>query len=144
MRDSVNVAEIPPIIAQWIAQVRKPSHHGKVRGSNPTWASRLPLSVLGQPGSIPALVLPSGGMAARHRKGATAERFLSFSFYLLDTNYHRSFHPGRRCIECMLTLRQGLERCHSIKRSALVVFLDLKCAFDCRLSETLAVSGNQR
>ncbi|KER25926.1 hypothetical protein T265_06730 [Opisthorchis viverrini] len=50
----------------------------KVRGSNPTSATRLPLSRLGQPGSIPALVLPSGGMAARHRKGATAERFLSF------------------------------------------------------------------
>ncbi|KAG5446845.1 hypothetical protein CSKR_101027 [Clonorchis sinensis] len=46
----------------------------KVRGSNPASASRLPLSRLGQPGSIPALVLPSGGMAARHRKGATAER----------------------------------------------------------------------
>ncbi|GAA53872.1 ATP-dependent RNA helicase DDX1, partial [Clonorchis sinensis] len=30
---------------------------------------------LGQPGSILALVLPSGGMAVRHRKGATAERF---------------------------------------------------------------------
>ncbi|GAA51219.1 histone H2A, partial [Clonorchis sinensis] len=29
---------------------------------------------LGQPGSIPALVLPSGNMAVRHRKGATAER----------------------------------------------------------------------
>ncbi|GAA51781.1 hypothetical protein CLF_106788 [Clonorchis sinensis] len=64
----------------------------KVRGSNPTSASRLPLSRLGQPGSIPALVLPSGGMAARlgkptlvlpsggvaarHRKGVTVERFL--------------------------------------------------------------------
>ncbi|GAA55658.1 hypothetical protein CLF_108583 [Clonorchis sinensis] len=47
----------------------------KVRGSNPTSASRLPLSRLGQPGSIPALVQPSGGMAVRHRKGATAERF---------------------------------------------------------------------
>ncbi|KAG5444076.1 hypothetical protein CSKR_104237 [Clonorchis sinensis] len=46
----------------------------KVRGSNPTSASRLPLSRLGQPGSIPALVQPSGGMAVRHRKGATAER----------------------------------------------------------------------
>ncbi|KER21989.1 hypothetical protein T265_09819 [Opisthorchis viverrini] len=46
-----------------------------VRGSNPTSATRLPLSRLGQPGSIPALVLPPGGMAARHRKGATAERF---------------------------------------------------------------------
>ncbi|KAG5452098.1 hypothetical protein CSKR_107924 [Clonorchis sinensis] len=31
-------------------------------------------SRLEQPGSIPALVLPSGGMAVRHRKGATAER----------------------------------------------------------------------
>ncbi|KER23880.1 hypothetical protein T265_08342 [Opisthorchis viverrini] len=45
------------------------------RGSNPASASRLPLSRIGQPGSIPALVLPSGGMAVRHRKGATAERF---------------------------------------------------------------------
>ncbi|KER22556.1 hypothetical protein T265_09386 [Opisthorchis viverrini] len=49
----------------------------KVRGSNPPSATRLPLSRLGQPGGIPALVLPSGNMAARHRKGATAERFLS-------------------------------------------------------------------
>ncbi|KER33773.1 hypothetical protein T265_12543, partial [Opisthorchis viverrini] len=45
----------------------------KIRGSNPTYVSRLPLSRLGQPGSIPALVLPSDGMAARHRRGATAE-----------------------------------------------------------------------
>ncbi|KAG5450259.1 hypothetical protein CSKR_112437 [Clonorchis sinensis] len=29
----------------------------------------------GQPGIILALVLPSGSMAARHRKGVTAERF---------------------------------------------------------------------
>ncbi|GAA56584.1 hypothetical protein CLF_111138, partial [Clonorchis sinensis] len=34
---------------------------------------------LGQPGSIPALVLPLGGVAARHRKGVTAERFDSFN-----------------------------------------------------------------
>ncbi|KAG5441967.1 hypothetical protein CSKR_110774 [Clonorchis sinensis] len=46
----------------------------KVRGSNPTSASQLPRSRFGQPGSIPALVLPSGGMAAAHRKGVTAER----------------------------------------------------------------------
>ncbi|KER27015.1 hypothetical protein T265_05847 [Opisthorchis viverrini] len=38
----------------------------KVRGSNPIFASRLPLSRLGQPGSIPALVPPSGGTAARN------------------------------------------------------------------------------
>ncbi|KAG5446880.1 hypothetical protein CSKR_102254, partial [Clonorchis sinensis] len=34
-----------------------------VRGSKPTYASRLALSRLGQPDSIPALVLPSAGMA---------------------------------------------------------------------------------
>ncbi|KAG5448643.1 hypothetical protein CSKR_104073 [Clonorchis sinensis] len=46
----------------------------KFRGSNPTCASRLPLSRLGQTGSIPALAQPSDGTAVRHRKGATAER----------------------------------------------------------------------
>ncbi|KAG5448424.1 hypothetical protein CSKR_109968 [Clonorchis sinensis] len=34
-----------------------------------------PVKTLGQPGRILALVLPSGGMAARHRKGVTAEQF---------------------------------------------------------------------
>ncbi|KAG5453070.1 hypothetical protein CSKR_106236 [Clonorchis sinensis] len=56
-----------------------------VRGSNPTSASRLPLSRLGQPDSIPALVLPSGGMAGRHRKGAIADRYC----------FHT--HPVQRC-----------------------------------------------
>ncbi|KAG5447292.1 hypothetical protein CSKR_106179 [Clonorchis sinensis] len=51
-----------------------------VRGSKPTSASRLPLSRLGQPGNIPALVLPWGGMAARHRKGVTAEQLLLLLF----------------------------------------------------------------
>ncbi|KER33083.1 hypothetical protein T265_00981 [Opisthorchis viverrini] len=36
--------------------------------------------LLGQPGSVPALVLPPGGMAARHRKDVTAERF---TFYFI-------------------------------------------------------------
>ncbi|KER25227.1 hypothetical protein T265_07268 [Opisthorchis viverrini] len=49
-----------------------------VSGSNPTSASRLPLSGLGQLGSIQALVVPLGGMAVRDRKGATAERFFSW------------------------------------------------------------------
>ncbi|KER21563.1 hypothetical protein T265_15059, partial [Opisthorchis viverrini] len=40
----------------------------KVRGSNPTSASRLALSRLGQPGGISALVQPTSGMAVRHRK----------------------------------------------------------------------------
>ncbi|KER31335.1 hypothetical protein T265_02389 [Opisthorchis viverrini] len=53
-----------------------PVAHARVRGSNPTSGTRLPLSRLGQTGSIPALVLPPDGMAARHRKGVTAERFI--------------------------------------------------------------------
>ncbi|KER25612.1 LOW QUALITY PROTEIN: hypothetical protein T265_14179, partial [Opisthorchis viverrini] len=61
--------------ARWPKWLDREFTDRKVRGSNPTSASQLPLSRLGQPGSIPALVLPSGGMAARHRKGATAERF---------------------------------------------------------------------
>ncbi|KER23080.1 hypothetical protein T265_14717, partial [Opisthorchis viverrini] len=46
----------------------------KVCGSNPISASRLQLSKLGQPGSLPAITLPSGGMATRHRKSVTDER----------------------------------------------------------------------
>ncbi|KAG5443401.1 hypothetical protein CSKR_109948 [Clonorchis sinensis] len=44
---------------------------------------------LGQPGSIPALVLPSGGMAARYRKGATAERFFSLIAGKTETENRR-------------------------------------------------------
>ncbi|KER33661.1 hypothetical protein T265_00547 [Opisthorchis viverrini] len=64
-----------PKISVCCVKVCNSVHIPKVRRSNPTSATRLPLSRLGQPGSIPALVVPSGGMAARHRKGATAERF---------------------------------------------------------------------
>ncbi|KAG5452306.1 hypothetical protein CSKR_106735, partial [Clonorchis sinensis] len=60
--------------ARWLKWLVREITDRKVRGSNPTSASRLPLSRLGQPGSIPALVLPSGGMAARHRKVVTAEQ----------------------------------------------------------------------
>ncbi|KAG5441728.1 hypothetical protein CSKR_110671 [Clonorchis sinensis] len=60
--------------AGWLKWLEREFTDRKVRGSNPTSASRLPLSRLGQPGSISALVFPSGGMAARHRKGVTAER----------------------------------------------------------------------
>ncbi|KER28231.1 hypothetical protein T265_04906 [Opisthorchis viverrini] len=45
----------------------------EVRDSNRTSASRFPLLRLGYPGSISAFVLPSGGMAVRRRKDATAE-----------------------------------------------------------------------
>ncbi|KER27945.1 hypothetical protein T265_05144 [Opisthorchis viverrini] len=76
--------------ARWTKWLECEFTDHRVRSSNPTSASRLPLSRLGQPGSIPALVQPSGGMVARHRKGATAERFI-YLFYtkglhLLSTN----------------------------------------------------------
>ncbi|KAG5447303.1 hypothetical protein CSKR_110147 [Clonorchis sinensis] len=58
-------------MAQWL---ERECTDRKVRGSNPTSASRLPLFRLGQPASIPALVLPSGCMAARHQKSVAAER----------------------------------------------------------------------
>ncbi|KER24060.1 hypothetical protein T265_08192 [Opisthorchis viverrini] len=60
--------------ARWTKWLEREFTDRKVRGSNPTSATRLPLSRLRQPGSIPALVPPSCGMAARHRKGATAGR----------------------------------------------------------------------
>ncbi|KAG5444182.1 hypothetical protein CSKR_101672, partial [Clonorchis sinensis] len=59
-------------MAQWL---EREFIDRKIRGWNPTSASRFPLSKLGQVGSIPALALPPGGMAVRHRKGATAERY---------------------------------------------------------------------
>ncbi|KER27046.1 hypothetical protein T265_13874, partial [Opisthorchis viverrini] len=53
--------------------------------SNPTSASRLSLSSLGQPGNIPALVQPSGGVAFWHRKSATFERFrMALSYCLVQ------------------------------------------------------------
>ncbi|KER21882.1 hypothetical protein T265_14990, partial [Opisthorchis viverrini] len=56
------------------------------RGSNPISAPRPPLSRLVQPGNIPALVQPSSGMAVRHLKGETAERFThSFIWYVGET-----------------------------------------------------------
>ncbi|KAG5450642.1 hypothetical protein CSKR_100117 [Clonorchis sinensis] len=59
----------------------------EVRGSNPTFASRLPL-LGGQPDSIPAFALPSGGVAARHRKGATAGRFFKSSLATVTADAH--------------------------------------------------------
>ncbi|KER33630.1 hypothetical protein T265_00521 [Opisthorchis viverrini] len=48
-----------------------------VHGSNPTPASRLLLPRLGQPGTIPAFVLPSGDMATKHRRDITVESRLT-------------------------------------------------------------------
>ncbi|KAG5449768.1 hypothetical protein CSKR_109570 [Clonorchis sinensis] len=58
--------------ARWFKWLERQFNDRKVR---PTSASRLSLSRLGQPGRITALVLPSDVMAARHRKGVTAEQY---------------------------------------------------------------------
>ncbi|KER21225.1 hypothetical protein T265_10387 [Opisthorchis viverrini] len=55
--------------ARWLKWLERELTYRNLRVSNPTSASRLPLSRLGQPNSIPALVLPSGGMAVGHPKG---------------------------------------------------------------------------
>ncbi|KER24191.1 hypothetical protein T265_08084 [Opisthorchis viverrini] len=47
--------------ARWTKWLDRESTDRTVRGSNPTSASRLPLSRLGRPGNIPALVPPSCG-----------------------------------------------------------------------------------
>ncbi|KER33680.1 hypothetical protein T265_00561 [Opisthorchis viverrini] len=44
-----------PTGMRWLKWLEREFTDRKVRGSNPTPASRLPLSRLGQPGSIPAL-----------------------------------------------------------------------------------------
>ncbi|KER25998.1 hypothetical protein T265_06688 [Opisthorchis viverrini] len=59
--------------ARWPKWLEREFTDWKVRGSDKTSASRLPLCRLGLPGSIPTLMQPSGSVAVRHRKGATAE-----------------------------------------------------------------------
>ncbi|KAG5441187.1 hypothetical protein CSKR_102396 [Clonorchis sinensis] len=86
--------------ARWPKRLECEFTDQKVRGSNPTSASRLPLSRIDQPGSIPALVQPSGGMAVRHRKGATAGRFLFQAHRCSSTKWatRRPSHVSTRTI----------------------------------------------
>ncbi|KAG5447199.1 hypothetical protein CSKR_110984 [Clonorchis sinensis] len=95
--------------ASWEPTNRKASHASteKLVGSNPCvqcqgerepdsrYASRRLLSRLWQPGSISALKPPSGGMAAMHRKGATAERL--FIIFMLEWVPKRTSLISRRC-----------------------------------------------
>ncbi|KER31018.1 hypothetical protein T265_13070, partial [Opisthorchis viverrini] len=96
-----------------------------VRGSNPTSASRLHLSRPGQPGSISALVLPPGGMAARHRKGVTAERLcdLEWPENMVPNNelarnpngpHHRQLPVGKIDHRlCFVAVFRSMENMHS-------------------------------
>ncbi|KER25018.1 hypothetical protein T265_14287, partial [Opisthorchis viverrini] len=106
--------------ARWSKWLERGFTDRKVRGSNPTSATRLPLSRLGQPGIIPALVLPSGGMAARHRKGATVEHFLSFFFT-------RSF-PVQLLLDKLLVACPNSQFCNVVlERSGLEEHLRERC-----------------
>ncbi|KAG5447814.1 hypothetical protein CSKR_106850 [Clonorchis sinensis] len=49
-----------------------------------------------QPDSTPALVLPSSGMAARQRKGVTAERLF---YCLLIIDHTRRSLPSETCMQ---------------------------------------------
>ncbi|KER23417.1 hypothetical protein T265_08690 [Opisthorchis viverrini] len=62
--------------ARWTKWLEREFTDRKIRGSNPTSATRLLLSRLGRPGSIPDVVTPCG-MAARHRKAVTPFRCLA-------------------------------------------------------------------
>ncbi|KAG5441388.1 hypothetical protein CSKR_111737 [Clonorchis sinensis] len=75
-------------IAQWL---EREFIYRKVHGSNPTAAFRLPLSRLGQPG----FVLPSGGMAVRHRKDAVAERPSMSSQSQSDHPKHSAYNSAQ-------------------------------------------------
>ncbi|KAG5452304.1 hypothetical protein CSKR_106733 [Clonorchis sinensis] len=71
-----------------------------------------PLSRLGQPDSIPALVLPSGCMAVRHRKGVTAERLLLFLFIFSSSVQSTAGRKAKRFVllvsRNMLLVSMGL------------------------------------
>ncbi|VDP64763.1 unnamed protein product, partial [Schistosoma curassoni] len=47
------------------------------------------------------------------------------------------FRPGRGCIDHTFTIRQVQEHRHTYRRPTMVVFLDLKAAFDSVDRETL-------
>ncbi|KAG5443321.1 hypothetical protein CSKR_107286 [Clonorchis sinensis] len=81
------------LITQWL---RRQLMDRKVRGSNPTSASRLLLSRLGQSGSILGLVPPSAGIAARHRRSATPERFIFKILIVAESSptAHDRFRPS--------------------------------------------------
>ncbi|KER23270.1 hypothetical protein T265_14677, partial [Opisthorchis viverrini] len=107
--------------ARWPKWLEREFNDRKVCGSNPTSATRLPLSRLGQPGSIPALVLPSGGMAARHRKGATAER----SSLSLTPVSMANFIDAKTSTENSVDVNEGSSR--SSANVSITIFFNREC-----------------
>ncbi|KER30937.1 LOW QUALITY PROTEIN: hypothetical protein T265_13077 [Opisthorchis viverrini] len=71
------------------------THDTFFHSPNPTSVSRLPLSGPGQPGSISAPVIPSGSMATRHRKAATAESVTLSDIHINSRSYGEKFLINR-------------------------------------------------
>ncbi|KAG5446787.1 hypothetical protein CSKR_105542 [Clonorchis sinensis] len=92
--------------ARWLKWLEREFTDRKVRGSNPTPETRLPLTRLGHPGSIPALLLPPGSMAARHRKGVTRGRFFGYSVDISVTRVVRF----QCCFLLLQEMAQWIER----------------------------------
>ena len=57
-------------------------------------------------------------------------RRLTFARESLTREQQAGFRPGRGCVDHIFTLRQILEQRHVYKRPTILVFLDLKAAFD--------------
>ncbi|KER30853.1 hypothetical protein T265_02784 [Opisthorchis viverrini] len=79
--------------SRWLKWLEHESNYQKVRGSNPTSAILLPLSRLGRPGSIPALVPLSCGMAARHRNYESIKE-TTHKVAENSPTAHDRFHPS--------------------------------------------------
>ncbi|KAG5450408.1 hypothetical protein CSKR_201189, partial [Clonorchis sinensis] len=82
-----------------------------VRGSNPSSAFRLPLTRLEQRGSIPTLLLPSGGVTARHRKGVSAEQ--------LSLSYRINVRAGIYCTPVARDMREITEGLGAVSKTRL-------------------------
>ncbi|KAG5454481.1 hypothetical protein CSKR_113896 [Clonorchis sinensis] len=113
----------------------------KVRGLNPTFASRLPLSRREQPGNIPALVVPSDSMAVRHRMRVTYEQFHYISPQLLQIAqateplglefFHDQMQNKVHCVPTRYLTERAIKICPSdcleeeleVKRNALLIRL---------------------
>ncbi|KER30188.1 hypothetical protein T265_03342 [Opisthorchis viverrini] len=93
-------------MAQWLERL---STNRKIRCSNPTSTSRLLLSRFEQPGSIPAFVLPSGGMHVDPRfqvteflKEVEIHLEIAGSGELLDVIHARYHGPHKQMLAHMV------------------------------------------
>ncbi|KER34120.1 hypothetical protein T265_00008 [Opisthorchis viverrini] len=150
LRTSVGKTYINPRWTKWLEHRFTDQ---KFRGSNPTSASRLPLSKFGRPGIVPGLPTTGFALLGTHQVGAVPE-LPSTLFYLkpnctklakythLQNWLHcltvaretatreqqAGFWQSRGCVDQIFTHRQMLER-HSYTRPTIIVFLDFQCLF---------------